>query len=350
LRVAAQGKLTAAGLIHKYFISKSIDMHMRLYNSRIFLLKFYLTCFLTSIALSFPLQAQSKYCVDEIKDLELHSIPGEILTYYSEGKENRALELKTLLERASTMLGDSLNLEIKLTLAALNVKEWAQVIDKPYGLPTLRTGACKRGGGSFPEPRYVAILPGGIDGALYNGWIALEDSISTKTLQKLKEAGVGFEQGGKIMIDFVALHELGHAYHLKFGIKNYVNFFAEFMADYIAYAFLRSTEERLDKKVLAVLSANIESITPVHSSFIEWENFQSREHPPTEAWYNSVVTLKAAEIYEQRGFEFLHAIRIAFPEGEGQLKTETILARMDAIHPGILKWSNNISELVRKRK
>ena len=319
---------------------------MQLYNLRMFSLIYSLVL----VVISFPVQAQSKYCVDEIKDLKLQSIPGQILTYYSEGQKNRASELQALLERASTVLGDSLNLEIDLTLAALNVKEWAQVMDRPYGLPTLRAGACKRGGGSFAEPRYVAILPGGIDGAVYNGWIALEDSISTKTLQKLKDAGVGFQQGGKIMVDFIALHELGHAYHLKFGIKNYVNFFAEFMANYIAYAFLRSTEERLDKKVLAVLSANIETITPVHSSFIKWEKFQSREHPPTEAWYNSVVTLKAAEIYEQRGFEFLHAIRNAFPEEEGQLKTETILARMDTIHPGILKWSNSISEQVRKTK
>jgi len=296
----------------------------------------------------FFVQAQSKYCIDEIVDLKLKSIPGGIVTYYSDGMEKRAAELKTLLERASIPLGDSLDVEINLSLAALGSKEWAQVLDRPYGLPTLRTGACKRGGGSFPEPRYIAFIPGDVGGPLNSDWNALKDSISPKTLQKLNDAGVSFEQGGKIMIDFVALHELGHAYHLKFGIKNYVNFFAEFMADYIAYAFLRSTEERLDKKVLAVLSSNVETIIPIHSSFLKWENFRSSEHPPTEAWYNSVVTLKAAEVFEQRGFEFLHVVRKAFPEEEGQLNTETIIARMDSLNPGILKWSNEISGLVRK--
>ena len=306
--------------------------------------------FLLFFAVCFSVQAQSKYCVDEIRDLKLQSISGRIQTYYSEGMEKRASELKTLLERASVSLSDSLNLEINLILAALGPKEWAQVLDKTYGLPTFRTDACKKDGGSFPEPKYVAIVPGAIDGPLYNDWIALKDSLSSKALQKLKEAGMRFEQGGKLMIDFVALHELGHAYHLKFGIKNYVNFFSEFMANYVAYAFLRSTEERLDKKVLAILSANIQTITPVHSSFTKWEKFRSSEHPPTEAWYNSVITLKAAEIYEQRGFEFLYAIRKAFPEAEGQLNTETIIARMDTIHPGILIWSEGISELVKRSK
>ena len=325
-------------------------MHTKLYYFMKRSLKHRVINFLVFFSVCFSVQAQSKYCVDEIKDLKLQSISGRIQTYYSEGMEKRASELKTLLERASVPLGDSLNLEINLILAALGPKEWAQVLDKTYGLPTLRTGACKRGGSNFPEPKYVAIVPGGIDGPLYNDWIALKDSLSPKTLQKLKEAGVGFEQGGKLMIDFVALHELGHAYHLKFGIKNYVNFFSEFMANYVAYAFLRSTEERLDKKVLAVLSANIETITPVHSSFVKWENFRSSEHPPTEAWYNSVITLKAAEIYEQRGFEFLNTIQKAFPEAEGQLNTENIIARMDIIHPGILKWSEGISELVKRPK
>jgi hypothetical protein len=323
-------------------------MHIQLTFTRPFLIRHLVINLLLIFIVTVSIQAQAKYCLDEIKELKVKSIAGQIPTYYSEGTEKRASELRTLLDRASKTLGDSLNMEIALNLAVLGSKEWAQILDKPYGLPTLRAGACKRGGGTFPEPRYVAILPAGIDGQLYNDWITLKDSISPKTLQKLKDAGVGFQQGGKIMIDFVALHELGHAYHLKFGIKNYVNFFAEFMANYVAYAFLRSTEERLDKKVLAVLSANIETITPLHSSFIKWEKFRSSDHPPTEAWYNSLTTLKAAEIYEQRGFEFLFTIRKAFPEEEGQLNTETILSRLDSIHPGILNWSNNISEQVRK--
>ena len=99
-----------------------------------------------------------------------------------------------------------------------------------------------------------------------------------------------------------------------------------------------------------MLSANIDGITPVHSSFIRYEKFRSSEHPPTETWYNSIITLKAKEIYDQRGFEFLTAVKNAFPEAEGKLNTETIIARLDTIHPGMLKWSEGISGKVRKVK
>lgn len=304
-----------------------------------------------SIFLMFSLSgfAQVKYCVEEIKELNLQFLPGKIITYYSVGGAERAQELKRLLERAAPLFEDSLNVKIVVSMASVAPKEWAVLLDRPYGLPTMRFGACKRSSSRLPEVKYAAIMPGTVDGPINNGWIALKDSLSQSTRKKLAEARVTFEEGGKILLNFVGLHELGHAYAHAFGLKNYVNFFAEFITNYLAYAFLRSTDERLDKKVMAVLSANVDGIIPIHSSLKKWEGFRSAEHPPTETWYNSIITLKAAEIYEQRGFEFLYAVRKAFPEEEGKLNTETIIARLDSIHPGILTWSENLSKNVPKK-
>jgi hypothetical protein len=115
--------------------------------------------------------AQSKYCVDEIKDLKLPLLPGKIAIYYSAGHEKRAQELKMLLERAAKFYEDSLGIKVDLTLAAVAPKEWVQLLDKPYGLPTMKYWACRRGGGTFPEPRYAAIMPASMDGPLYKiGW------------------------------------------------------------------------------------------------------------------------------------------------------------------------------------
>jgi hypothetical protein len=297
---------------------------------------------------SFSGFAQAKYCVDEIKELGLPFLPGKIITYYSNDQETRAAELKSLLEKAAKVFEDSLGVKIELTIAALDSKDWVGLMDRPYGLPTVRSGSCKRSKESFPEARYAAILPGAINGPIYEGWTTLKDSLSLTTIQSLQKAGVGFEQGGKILLDFVALHELGHAYAHAFGINYHVNFFAEFMADYLAYSFLRSTPERLDKKVLAILSANIAGISPIHSSFNSYETFRSSEHPPTETWYNSIITLKAAEVYDQRGFGFLYAVKKNFTEAEGQLKTGPIITRLETIYPSILKWSEHITDQVRK--
>ena len=321
----------------------SLSLIPQVYNPKLHLINFLLLFACSSTGL-----AQGKYCVDEIKEMNLPHLPGKVHTYYSPGQENRATELQSLLQRASKVFEDSLKVKVDLVLAALDAKTWGGLMDKPYGLPTMRTGACKRGGGSFPESRYAAIMPGGIDGPIYTSWIELKDTLPLSALRKLKAAGIGIEQGGKLLIDFVALHELGHAYAHKFGLNFYVQFFAEFMADYLAYAFLRSTDERLDKQIMAVLAANVETIIPVHSSFNKYEVFRSSEHPPTETWYNSIITLKAAEIYDQRGFEFLYAVQKEFTEKEGELKTDNIIARLEKIHPGILSWSNNISGSVKK--
>ena len=311
------------------------------------LLKVLIICFAFLQLNSLPAYSQDTYCIEDVKNLNLQSIPGKITAYYSPGQETRAQELKSLLERAAKLFEDSLDVKIEFSLAALNTKDWNGIMDRPYGLPCMRPGTCKRSNVKFPAAKYVAIMPGAINGPLYDSWIILKDSVQQTTVQTLHNAGLDFEQGGKVLIDFVGLHEVAHAYAHAFGINYYVNLFAELMADYLAYAFLRSTPERMDLKVMPVLAANVDGIRPVHSTFGEYENFRSSEHPPTEAWYNSVITLTAAEIYEQRGFEFLHAVRKAFTEKEGQLKTDVILQRLENIHPGILKWAEGISAMVR---
>ena len=294
--------------------------------------------------------AQEKSCLEQLKDLRLESLVGKVTTHYSPGQRKRASEMKVLLEEASSFYERSLGLTPVVTLAALAPAEWPFLLDKPYGLPTLRTGPCRRGGIWNAPKQYLAIMPVTLSGPLYDDWIALKASLSPETMKKLKKSGITFEQGGQVLVDFVALHELGHAYHHAMGIDNVSSFFAEFMGNYFAYAFLRSTKERLDKSTMLVLNANLEGITPIHASLDKFEKFQSREHPPTEAWYNSAFTVKVAEVYEKKGFAFLREVRDAFG-GEKYLSinNEEILRRLEKIQPGFVKWSQNLPRLAEKK-
>lgn len=90
------------------------------------------------LAINVSAAAQGKYCADEIKDMKLPFLPGKINTYYSAGVEKRANELKIFLERAPKLFEDSLKVKIDLTMAVLAPKEWEALMDKPYGLPTMR--------------------------------------------------------------------------------------------------------------------------------------------------------------------------------------------------------------------
>jgi hypothetical protein len=101
---------------------------------------------------------------------------------------------------------------------------------------------------------------------------------------------------------------------------------------------------------MAVLEANVEGITPVHASVDRFETFRSREHPPTEAWYNSAFTLKAADVYEARGLGFLEKVRDAFRgEKYGSITNEEILARLEKIEPGYVEWARRLPELAEKK-
>lgn len=287
---------------------------------------------------------QQQSCLQQLQGLKLEILSGTVNTHYSPGQRERALKMKTLLEEAGSFYSRSLDLKPVVTLAALGPAEWPAMLDKPYGLPTLRMGPCRRGPIVGP-PQYVAVMPITAGGPLYNDWIAMKGSLTPGTLKKFKKLGMTHEQGGQIMLDFVALHELGHAYAHAMGIETVSGFLAEFTADYFAYAFLRSTKDRLDKRTMAVLTANTESITPIHASLDKFETFQSREHPPTEAWYNSTFTVKAAEIYDAKGWAFMREVRDAFANEKYQsINNDEILKRLDRIQPGFIAWSNSLGK------
>jgi hypothetical protein len=291
--------------------------------------------------------AQVVTCRDQLRALGLATLPGPIETHYSEGYRDRAVAMQALLRDAAKFYERSLKLTPAVTLAALGPDDWPKLLDKPYGLPTLRTGLCRRGAYTGP-PQYVAIMPVTAGGPIYTDWLAMKTSLSPEAMRRLKKAGLSFEEGGQTMLDFVALHELGHAYAHALGIETVSSFFAEFTGNYLAYAFLKSTPGRLDKKAMAVLRTNVEGITPIHASIDKFESFQSREHPPTEAWYNSVFTLKAQEVYDRRGLDFILKVRDAFTgEKYGTIKTDEILRRLERIEPGFVTWSNSLQRGVR---
>ena len=286
---------------------------------------------------------QEKTCVEQLRELKLEILPGKVATHFSPGSRERAVELKALLERAANFYKSSLGLEPEVTLAAIGPKEWPLLLTKPYGLPTMRTGPCSRFGSNGP-PQYLAIVPATVGGPIYKDWIAMKGSLSPKTIEKLRRAGMSYEQAGEFLLDFVALHELGHAYAQAMGIHTVSSFFAEFITDYMVYAFMRSTPERMDKKLMLVINANIEGITPIHANIDKFEKFQSREHPPTEAWYNSSFTVLAEKVYRSRDKTFLRNVQKAFANERYQsIDNDEILRRLDKIHPGFIKWSSGLA-------
>ena len=287
--------------------------------------------------------AQVQTCREQLRGLNLEMLHGNVETHFSPGHRESAFQMKELLEEASRFYDREVNLRPTVTLAALGPDEWPKLLDKPYGLPTLRTGPCRRGAYSGP-PQYVAIMPVTAGGPIYDDWQKMKGEVSPQVIKNLKKMGLTFEDGGQVLLDFVALHELGHAYAHAMGIESLSSFFAEFTGNYFAYAFLKSTKNRRDRKTMAVLRANVSGIRPIHKSIDKFETFQSREHPPTEAWYNSVFTIKAAEIYDKKGFKFMEKVRDAFKgEKYGSITNEEILKRLEKIEPGFIKWSNDFN-------
>lgn len=283
--------------------------------------------------------AEEQSCAGQVRGMSLEQAAGRVPTYFSHGHRQRALEIQDLLDRATRYYEHALGVRPLVTVAALDPHDWRSVLDKPYGLPTLRIGPCRGRKPETMQPEYVAILPVTAEGPLTRDWLAMRGTMSRASMRGLRRAGLTFDAGAAEMLEFVALHELGHAYAHAIGIESISSFYAEFTGNYLAYAYLRSTPERRDRKTLAVLRANVDTIRPIHASLERFEQFRSSEDPPTEAWYNSAFTLKAAEVFDRRGVAFLRSVEDSFAgEQYGKITVNEIIARLDRLDPGFIAW------------
>lgn len=152
-------------------------------------------------------------------------------------------------------------------------------------------------------------------------------------------------------VDFVLLHEYGHlaakAYFRADSDQDYlpVSWFEEFLANYFAYAFVRASDLDWSEAGKAAWRDEVEGFTPSVLS-LNW-SFMN-ELPPDElartyGWYQYLLNLRAADVYEQHGLGFLRALedRLAWEETE-DWTTESLLSSLEEVAPGFKAWSDGL--------
>jgi hypothetical protein len=72
------------------------------------------------------------------------------------------------------------------------------------------------------------------------------------------------------------------------------------------------------------------------------------ELPPTElawtyGWYQNVLNLRAAELYDTYGLDFLRSLKKQLAwESSGDWSTATLLPNLERIAPGFQSWADDL--------
>ncbi len=245
---------------------------------------------------------------------------GGIRVHYTPQDREHALRLAALCEEASSYFQGQLGASVSPHLAVLRPEHWLAPYSggggEPYGIPW----------GWIPDV-LIAVPASLEEGVLITGPDRSAD---------------------RRRVRFVMLHEFGHlaSKHVLHPRSDHpyssVRWFDELIATYFAYAFVRASDAEWARSAREEWERDVASFTPSVVS-LDWSHFRQLspiEFARTYAWYQSVLNLQAAALYEDHGIDLLHRLRdgLDWPNA-ADWSTEALLPVLDGLAPGIQSWA-----------
>jgi hypothetical protein len=274
--------------------------------------------------------------------LELPSLPGPVPTYYDHGAKPRAERLQADIREMNSFYQDKLGVQAAVSLAVLNSNQWTRVNPIPFGLP-----------GVHGEPP-VVFIPAHSGGLAFRQMLARKEAIPADVLQEyLRTSQQTFEAASDDFVDFIALHELGHALLVHYGIDPSCHWLNEFLASYFGYAFL--AERRPERKPVIALFGRPPQTRPKHTTLADFERLYLLVDD--YAWYQGRFEQRIQEMYPQVGLQFIKDLKRALPriapipDGVSipdpvvnHLAPEVVVDKLEALAPGFKAWAEGFQK------
>jgi len=283
-----------------------------------------------SAAITVPssIRAQSDSTLIKVRATGADSLLGGLPAFYSSGQSERATDLRELLAEADAHLSEQLGLQVGFTLAVLDESDWAGVWPFPYGLPYLSLGV-----------PWTAVMPASPEASvLYPDFVQM----------------LGASRAAQ-MVDNIGFHEVGHVYVSEFVYAGAVvgpppvRWLDEFLATYLAYAFLRAVApERAaiwDDFAVAATSGPRPRLTSLAGFDAEYYGYLgSPEGTPNYSWYQAVFAERAAVVYDDLGIDFVAQVRDELAAMEPASWTnESVLEALEKLAPGSRAWAEELN-------
>lgn len=245
---------------------------------------------------------------------------GSVTAYFAPADRERALELATLADAAAAHFERELRVSFEFGVAALTPEHWfSEYPGVPYAIPWVSVS------------EQLLFVPASLsEGFMVRGPTELHD---------------------RRRIDSALLHEYAHlaekAYLRPKSTRDDlpVSWFGELLANYLAYSYIYSTNPEWAEAEKAMRREVIDAYTPSVLS-LEWgfmDDLPPNELARTYAWYQNLLILRAAALYEAYGLCFLRSLkdRLAW-ENVGEWTTESLLRLLEDIAPGFDAWSKDL--------
>ncbi|MDX1439485.1 MAG: hypothetical protein R3284_06235 [Rubricoccaceae bacterium] len=277
--------------------------------------------------------AQETTMLAMVEALELPFIEGDVDTFHSEGYHDHATELQQLVEEAVLFFREPhvLNVSLNLTLAILDPEDWARLGGRRYGVPYVW---------ALPEQPKVAFMPATEDSPISDMNIGMKEDVSTEILERFHNLGISYEDAARRFVELLALHEIGHAYAFTYMTRFSQRWLNEFVATYLAYAFLSERRPQMAELWDAMNDALVEASPHQHTTLADFDRLYSGVGLPNYGWYQGKFQQLGNDVFATMGMSFMHQFKSSWvntpeaPEGDALR-----LQQVAAIYPDVIVWA-----------
>jgi len=254
---------------------------------------------------------------------------------YSAGAQAQAEAVAARTERAARYLASVLGFTPRRRMFVLSPADWAAYAGFPhYGMPHF----------THDDTIVVGTQPA----AFFAGFIALLDEVLEPGQRAVLDATYSADGSQRSLVPFIdllAIHELGHLFHVQRPFSFPRRWLMELFCNLCLHTFIAETEpEHLP--LLTVFPHSMAAVPPNRIPFRSLAAFEQRYvglDPMNYGWYQCRLHAAAGDIYDRAGVDGLQRLYRTFARGQGTMGDGELAAIVaEQVHPSIaeimLSW------------
>lgn len=281
------------------------------------------------VSLVHPSAAQN---FEKLTSLETKTIK----TYYSAGHEQRATAISNRVEKAIAFHGRLVGFTPTVTLLILSAADWSSYTKFPV----------------FGMPHYndqQTLIVAAEDNPMWKSFIPPMDQLPAglrtqiETVYRNSEGNISMEA----FFDLLALHELGHAFHIQGGLTMQRKWMGELFCNILLHTYIAENEpEQLPALTLFPLMVinggtkeyKYTSLKDVQERYDEIGQYHAKNY----GWYQCRWHKSAGDIYDAGGKELILKLWNAFKQQKEKLTDEQLILFLEtSAHKSIADMIRN---------
>ena len=266
---------------------------------------------------------------------ELHLVKGiDTKVYYSTGHEQRAKDIAIRTKNAIDYNYKLIGFKPDVTLLVLSVEDWSKhTSNSVYGMP------------HYKDDQTLVVASS--DNDFWRSFTPPLEKLPTVLAEQIKRAYKTIDGNLSMQpfFDLLALHELGHAFHIQGGLTVQRKWMGELFCNILLHTYVSENEPAMlpALEICPEMVVSTGSAEYKHTSLEMFEKLYSNMHPKNYGWYQFRLHVAAKNIYNAGGKKVFVKLWKALRSTSAKMDDKQLASFLkSSVHPSVadvlLKW------------